>query len=113
MKTLILFLMLALLTIASSVYAAPFLVCDPSPGAIGGGFEIWEGGAMIHQANNQPDGSIKMDLKDIAVGTHTITARYYVGDAKWGTVYSAYSVPFVFTRPSLATVNITGLKLAP
>jgi hypothetical protein len=104
---------LCFLFIASISYASPFLVCDPSAQAIGGGYEVWENGVMLKQANNELDGSIKMDLKDISIGTHTITARYFMIDPKWGTVYSAYSVPFTFTRPSLAAGNIVGLKLVP
>ena len=109
----IIFTILISILLSSSVSASPFLVCDPSAQAIGGGYEVWENGTMIAQGSNEPDGSFKTDLKDIAVGSHTVTARYFIIDQKWGTVYSANSVPFTFIRPSLATVNIVGLKLVP
>ena len=106
-------ILLVIMLVASTAMAAgPYLVSDPSTQAVGGKFEIKEGTTTILTADNQPDGSIKADLAAVTVGQHTYQVRYVVTDPLWGTQTSAY-VPFTFTRPSLATGNITGLKLAP
>lgn len=93
MKTLI-----ALLLMASTCFASPFLVCDPSPEAVGLSYEIWNNGTLWHSAANEPDGSIKMELKDIPVGDYEVKARYFRVH-EWGTSYSDFSLPFSFTRP--------------
>jgi hypothetical protein len=110
MKTIL--TVLAIVLMASIASASPFLVSDPSAQAVGGKFEIQEGGVTILSANNMSDGSIRADLAAISTGAHSYKVRYVVTDPVWGTQTSAY-VPFDFTRPSLATGNITGLKLAP
>jgi len=108
MKTLI----LAILLCASTAFASPFLVSDPQPLAVGGQFEIQEGGVTILKANNQPDGSIRADLTGVTTGNHAYQVRYVETDPLWGTVYSPF-VPFSFTRPVLATGVLSGVKIAP
>ena len=61
MKTLI----FAILLCASSVWASPFLVCDPSTDLIGGGFEVWENSKLLYTSDTETDGSIKMELKNL------------------------------------------------
>ena len=107
-----LLIVLTILLCASIASASPFLVSDPSAQAVGGKFEIQEGGATILTANNQADGSIKADLASVTTGTHSYKVRYVVTDPVWGTQYSAY-VPFEFTRPQLASESIKGLRLVP
>lgn len=93
-----------------SVYAAwasPFLVCDPAPHGIGLNYEVISNGKIVFTGPNEPDGSIKVDLKDIPAGDYSYTARYIKIDPLWGTAYSAESPPCVFTRP----VAILPIKL--
>ena len=107
-----LFYFLTIWLIASSAWAGPFLVSDPSAQAVGGKFEIQEGGATILTADNQTDGSVRADLASVAVGLHNYKVRYVVTDPLWGSQTSAY-VNFTFTRPALATGSIVGVKLVP
>jgi hypothetical protein len=60
-------------------FAKPFLVCDPSPSAVGGNFEILENGEVVHKQANQADGSIRWDLAIIPMGDHNYAIRYEVG----------------------------------
>ena len=67
-------------------WGSPWLVSDPSPGAIGGEFEVWEttvNRRMTYQSLfmvdwNEDDGSICMDLANTPVGTHQWQVRYNV-----------------------------------
>jgi len=102
----------SVLAASTVAFAGPYLVSDPSPQAVGGKFEIKEGTATILSADNQPDGSVKADLAAVTVGLHNYQVRYVITDPLWGTQTSAY-VNFTFTRPNLATGNITGIKLVP
>ena len=70
------YLILALLLIASPALAAPFLVCDPSPQAVGLSYEVWAAGKLIYSGDNQPDGSIRIDLKTLPVGDYEMQALY-------------------------------------
>ena len=99
-----------LLLISTAALASPFLVCDPEPTAVGLSFEVRKGTTVIYSGLNQPDGSIKVDIKDIAVGAHTITARYVSYDP-WGTNYSADSPPLDFVRQGPVNVLPKGFKL--
>ena len=74
MKKLIYFLMILL--IASSAWAGPFLVSDPAPQGIGIEYKVYEGTTVLKRAFNEADGSLRMDLATIPVGTHTVSAAY-------------------------------------
>ena len=104
---------LGLLLLTSPVWASPFLVSDPSPQAVGLSFEVREGTTVLYTGKNQPDGSIKVDISNIAVGSHTLTARYITADPLWSTPVSPDSVPLVFVRPSSAGGQVKGVKLVP
>lgn len=105
-------LILLILLFASASWASPFLVCDPQASAVGLSFEVREGTTVIYSGANQPDGSIRVDIQDIAVGTHTVTARYVNPSAMWeGERFSADSPPLEFTRPGPVGGSITGFKL--
>jgi hypothetical protein len=79
LKPFVLGLVLVLL-LSSLVAASPFLVSDPIPSAVGASFEIQEkSGAVLATKPNQADGSIRYDLKDVAVGSYTWQIRYVVG----------------------------------
>ncbi len=111
LKTFILGIFL-LLASASLVAAAPFLISDPVPSAVGASFEIQEkSGAVIAVKASQADGSIRYDLQSLAVGNYDWQIRYVVDNGVWGKAYSAF-VPFVFKRPGSAIDSIKGLRLA-
>ena len=63
LKPFVLGIVLVLL-LSSLVSAAPFLVSDPAPSAVGASFEIQDkAGVVIAVKANQPDGSIRYDLQ--------------------------------------------------
>jgi len=80
----LLLLTLLLATSLSNAYAFPRMVCDPSPEAVGGGYEIWEvtvaypEGRLAYSEKNEADGSINMDLNEVPMGTHKWKLRYAV-----------------------------------
>ena len=93
-----LFYLLVLLLISSSAWAGPFLVTDPQADSIGLDYEVYEGTTVLKHAANQPDGSLRMDLTAIPVGTHTVSAAYCRPPG--GVVEcSAKSPTLTFTRP--------------
>ena len=106
-------ILFTLMLISTVAWASPFLVCDPSPQAVGLSFEVREGTTVLYTGKNQPDGSIKVDISNIAVGSHTLTARYITADPLWSTPVSPDSVPLVFVRPSSAGGQVKGVKLVP
>lgn len=93
--------------------ASPFLVSDPITGNIGAQFEIYENNKSIVIQNNESDGSIRYDLKDVAIGVHNYQIRTVKIDPVWGKIGETPFIPFQFTRPTIVTGNITGLKLVP
>jgi len=107
MKKLIIIL---IVLFATSVNAAPFLVCDPNSTAIGGGYEVTEGVTTVVEIDAQADGSLRFDLQNVETGTHNWSVKAYVDDEVWGKLYST-PVPFSFTRPSAVLDPIGGLKL--
>lgn len=80
---------LFLILMCGMVQAAPFLVCDPNPGA---DFYVLEvDGVEQAEADCLADGSFKHDMAAWAGGNHTVRAK--AGNV-WG--WSAYSDPFDF-----------------
>lgn len=80
------FIVLIILGFASVSFASPFMVSNPSPGLVGGGYEIYEitttypDGRLAYSAKNEPDGSIRMDLNEIPVGIHKWKVRQFVNE---------------------------------
>lgn len=99
MKKLI--LAMAILLVAASAYAAPFLVSDPQANT-----ETYEiTGAIAAVVAAQPDGSLRYDLSAIPAGSYSIQVAACVG------VWCSPTSPFGFTKPSLnAPVNIRLVK---
>jgi hypothetical protein len=110
MKMLLGLMMILALCVTTSASASPFLVCDPSPQAVGLDYEVMEAGKVVFSGANQPDGSIKVDFVDIPTGDHTYTARYVKIDLLWGNSYFEPSTPLSFTRP---VVTSPGKPLNP
>ena len=90
MKKLFLTLILVF-AFVSSVFAAPFLVCDPQTGVEKYILEI--NAVEIPEFAAEPDGSIRYDLAGLAEGAFTVRCK--AGNV-WG--WSAYSVPLDFTK---------------
>ena len=84
-------LAVAILLVAASAYAAPFLVSDPQANT-----ETYEiTGAIAAVVAAQPDGSLRYDLSAIPAGSYSIQVAACVG------VWCSDPSPFAFTRPEL------------
>lgn len=85
-----------------TIWAGPFLVCDPQAGITS---YILTGPAWVPtNVTAQADGSIRMDVAAALVGSNAITVKACKTDATWGEQCSA-SVPFVFTRPAAPVIT--------
>jgi len=130
MKTLILTLFLVVVSAFNT--NAAFLVSDPQSAAIGMQYEIWSNvkglpeemiavsGKLVVSANNEADGSIRYDLKDIGPGDYNWYVRYsqnwgYYGVDKTEAGGKSYSifVPFEFTKRKPVQGPIKGHRLSP
>ena len=80
----------AIVLMASTAWAAPFIVCDPQEGVIGYDITGLPGGTVSYIA--QADGSIKYDLAAVQNGTYELTVA---ACNIWG---CGDSVPFAFTK---------------
>jgi hypothetical protein len=102
---------LFILMVSSTAFASPFMVCDPSPGAIGGGYEIWEittaypTGRLAYSGNNESDGSIKMDLNSVPIGTHTWHVMYKVGRDYSAFALCTLTVSSLYYKSTVKTFN--------
>lgn len=92
----ILLIALAMVFVASSVFASPFLVCDPQAGVTN--YQLtgpsWVPTAPVPA---QADGSIKLDVTTASVGANSLTVKACRDDPIWGVLCSE-AAPFIFTR---------------
>jgi hypothetical protein len=96
--------------VSTTVWAAPFLVCDPQSGVqvykLTG--PVW----VPATVPAQPDGAIRMDITAAEAGAITsLTVKACKSDPIWGEQCSA-AVPFEFTRPA-APPTPAGIRLVP
>lgn len=100
----------ALLLLASTAQASPWLVCDPQPGIDGYAWSL-DGGEWSEQPYTllDADSAIVCDLKDVLKGNHTIQVKAFKNDSLWGRMESE-TVPFGFARPSSSKPINMGLK---
>ena len=104
MKKLI--LILAVVFLATPLYAAPFLVSDPNPASE----EVtvfklsFDGGAAIDSV--PVSNAVRHDLAGITSGSHTVTAQ---ACNLWGC--SVVSSPFVFNKIIPSAVG--GMRIVP
>ena len=84
-----LLLVMAFMLLASTSFAAPFLVCDPQAGVVG--YEITGLGEPVTFVA-QADGSLKYDLASVNSGTYTLTVA---ACNMWGCSSTA---PFGFSK---------------
>jgi hypothetical protein len=99
-----------MLLFSSASMASPFLVSDPSPTAIGGGYQILEAlpsGEIIQKDfdYNQPDGSLKSDVAGFATGSHLIGVRYVVLDEFDTMMFSDFTIRTLVVTQSCVTVR--------
>ena len=96
-----LLLVMAFMLLASTSFAAPFLVCDPQAGVVG--YEITGLGEPVTFVA-QPDGSLKYDLASVNSGTYALTVA---ACNVWGCSSTA---PFQFSKQVPAAP--VGLRIA-
>ena len=108
MKRIIL-LAIGIVLIASTTWAAPFLVCDPQPGVVT--YKLTGPPWVPLTIPAQGDGSLRLDVATASVGTNSLTVAACISDAVWGETCSS-TVPFVFTRPAVATTPLN-IRLIP
>ena len=106
-------LLLALVLLAVSAQAAPFLGCDPYPSeGAKPTYYIITGAAWIPATvPAQADGSVRMDVAQAAVGTTPLVVKACMMDPSWGEVCSV-TVPFDLVRPSPLS-KPANIKLVP
>ena len=95
MKALVIILSILIPSIS---LAAPFLVSDPNPSAVGGYSEITGAVWAPSPVNTQANGSIRVDMTAAPVGASNIQVRVCKTDSVWGVQCSSF-VPFTWTRP--------------
>jgi hypothetical protein len=93
--------------LAVTVYASPFIVCDPQAGVTSYQMTGWTAPTQPAEVN----GSVKLDIATATVGAHSMTFKACKNDAVWGVLCSE-AVPFTFTRPP-APVIPAGIGLIP
>lgn len=102
--------LLIILALASTVLAAPFLVCDPQTGVEY--YTVSGLPAAINTSHILPDATgtygFKLDLATLVPGTYTVKANACT--ALWGC--SADSNPLNFVRPASGTGPLN-LRLSP
>lgn len=106
---------LAVLLMAVSVGADPFVMSDPSPAAVSGFWQV-EGDPTEYPTTI--DGRVQHDLKDITPGAHTFQYRYgrawiaddYEDPDNPPIDYTEWSYPFGVTRPE-PSLPPSGLKM--
>src|SRR3990167_7562831 len=120
MRRILLALLLAL-AMPAALHAAPFVIADSyTTGVIPDTFRLSLDGAPEVASpafsGTTSDGTVltntlHFDVGAVAIGNHSLTVRACKGDAVWGEACSP-SVPFSFTRPTVAAPNsITGTQL--
>jgi hypothetical protein len=88
-----LLLVMAFMLLASTSFAAPFLVCDPQSGVVG--YEITGLGEPVSFVA-QPDGSLKYDLASLPNGSYSGSVA---ACNMWGCGPATAIAPFVKAVP--------------
>ena len=118
MKILSVLVLMALCLLALSVgvvYAAPFVVSDPTIQGVTHCGSVLDGGVKVDSlVAVSPSGkSCKIDMGSAATGNHSITASFVNIDPVYGRSESVMSAPLDFVVPS-KSLNGTGLlRLVP
>jgi len=118
MKILSVLCLLALCLLALSagvVYAAPFVVSDPTLQGVTHCGSVLDGGVKVDSlvAVSPLGKSCKIDVGSAVTGNHSITASFVNVDPVYGRSESVMSAPLDFVVPS-KSLNGTGfLRLVP
>ena len=118
MKILSVLVLMALCLLALSVgvvYAAPFVVSDPTLQGVTHCGSVLDGGVKVDSlVSVSPLGkSCKIDVGAVGAGNHSITASFVNIDPVYGRQESVQSAPLDFTVPAKG-LNGTGvLRLVP
>ena len=111
MKKLITILALAIMLMATTAWASPFLVCDCQTDFDGNYELVFDGGVPIITPANQydcPVGEVRVNLDmaplALADGTHTMTGKAV---NLWG---ESTAAPFGFNK--VVPANLTGIGLS-
>lgn len=111
----ILFALFLLALSVGAVYAAPFVVSDPTSQTVTHCGYILDGGAKIDSlvAVSPLGKSCKIDIGKVLSGSHSLTASFVNIDPTFGRSESVMTLPFVFVVP-LDTLNAPGmLRIVP
>lgn len=87
----------ALIVLAVSASAAPWLVCDPNTGVTSYNVVGQSFAPVIQPA--QPNGSLRMDVAGAAVGDTELLINGCIDNPIWGRLCST-TVPFTLQRPA-------------
>ena len=86
-----LLMILAMLAFATTVQAAPFLVCDPpDPAEQVTSYIVYQDGVEVGTPTAEPDGSLRMDLEGVTPGAYEWSA---IAVNAWG--QSEASDPYI------------------
>ena len=100
---------------AGVVYAAPWVVSDPTLQGVTHCGSVLDGGVKVDSlvAASPLGKSCKIDIGAVGVGNHSIAASFVNMDPVYGRSESVMSAPLDFTVPA-KTLNAPGvLKIAP
>ena len=118
MKILSVLVLMALCLLALSVgvvYAAPWVVSDPTLQGVTHCGSVLDGGVKVDSmvAVSPLGKSCKIDVGAVGAGNHSIASSFVNIDPVWGRSESVLSAPLDFTVPS-KNLNGTGaLRLVP
>jgi len=96
------------------VYAAPFVVSDPSTQTVTHCAYVIDANAQVDSVvETVPEGKrCKIDIGSSLAGVHTLKAKFVNIDPVWGRVESVFSPNFTYTKPGLLTAP-GGLEIIP
>ena len=103
-------IILAIILMAATAQASPWLVCDPQPGITGYAWSM-DGGPWTETPYELYDDTCAKvrDLADVSTGPHNIQVKAFTIDEIWGRQESE-TAPFDFARPAVGKSLNMGLK---
>lgn len=110
------FASVVLLLTSLTAGAAPFVITDPLPAGVTQCGVYLDTGSVVRipVTASAPGSNIcRVDLATVTTGSHTISlTSITTNDPVWGSLESARSAPFPFSRPGVP-VPPSGLGLSP
>ena len=107
--------LMALCLMIGVVYAAPFVVSDPTLQGVTHCGSVLDGGVKVDSmvAVSPLGKSCKIDVGAVGAGNHSITASFVNIDPTYGRQESVQSAPLDFTVPSKSLNGTGALRLVP